>query len=154
MDLNVPKFNLFFPDTSFTLDTARSALDSAVSADPALADLAAMVAEVSTDGMRVAGVPDSVDAWVKTFVEKKARSVITDVAKLDVVSDGLLHNQLLNFCQNARMAFLGRNTPTPFLSEFMAQVDDTILQAVCRHGTGGGHVDWSPHLRKFANLKI
>ena len=41
---------------------------------------------------------------------KKAQSVITDVAKLDVVSDGLLRNQLLNFCQNTRMAFLGRNT--------------------------------------------
>ena len=30
----------------------------------------------STDGMRVAGVPVGVDAWVKTFVAKKARSVI------------------------------------------------------------------------------
>jgi len=47
MDLNVPKFNVVFPDTSFSLDTARSALDSA--ADPALADLAAMGAGVSTD---------------------------------------------------------------------------------------------------------
>ena len=44
--------------------------------------------------------------------------------------------------------------PTPLLSEFMAQVDDTIVEAVCRHGTGGGHVNWSPHLRKFANMKI
>ena len=113
-----------------------------------------MGAGVSTDGMRVAGVPVGVDAWVKTFVAKKAQSVITDVAKLDVVSDGLLHNQLLNFCQNARMAFLGRNTPTPLLSEFMAQVDDTIVEAVCRHGTGGGHLDWSPHLRNFATMKI
>jgi len=33
-------------------------------------------------------------------------------------------------------------------------VDDTIVEAVCRHGTGGGHVDWSPHLRKFADMKI
>ena len=120
MDLNVPKFRVFFPDTSFSLDPARSAVNSAVRADPASADLASMGAGVSTDGMRVAGVLVGVDAWVKTFVEKKARSVITDVAKLDVVSDGLLHNQLLNFCQNARMAFLGRNTPTPLLSEFMA----------------------------------
>jgi len=151
MDLNVPKFNVFFPDTSFSLDTARFALESA----PALADLAAMGAGVSTDGMRVAGVPVGVDAWVKAFVAKKARSVtVTDVAKLDVVSDGLIHNHLLNFCQNVRMAFLGRNTPTPLLSEFMAQMDDTIVEAVCRHGTGGGHVDWSPHLRKFANMKI
>jgi len=109
---------------------------------------------VSTDGIRVAGVLVGIDAWVKTFVAKKAWSVITEVAKLDVVSDGLLHNQLFNFCQNARMAFLGRNTPTPLLSEFMAQVDDTIVEAVCRHGTRGGHVNWSPHLRKFANMKI
>ena len=98
---------------------------------------------VSTDGIRVAGVLVGIDAWVKTFVAKKAWSVITEVAKLDVVSDGLLHNQLLNFCQNARMAFLGCNTPAPLLSEFMAQVDDTIVEAVCRHGTGGGHLDWS-----------
>ena len=34
MDLKVPKFNVFFPDTSFSLDTARSALDLAVRADP------------------------------------------------------------------------------------------------------------------------
>jgi len=46
-----------------------------------------MGAGVSTEGMRVAGVPVGVDAWVKTVVEKKARTVITDVAKLDVVSD-------------------------------------------------------------------
>jgi len=100
--------------------------------------------------MRVAGVPVGVDAWVKTFVAKKARSVITDVAKLDVVSDGLLHNQLLHFCQNARMAFLGRNTPTFLLSEFMAPVDDTVVEAVCKHGTGGGHADLVLHI--FANL--
>ena len=42
------------------------------------ADLAAMGAGVSTDGMRVAGVPVGIDAWVKNFVAKKAQSVITD----------------------------------------------------------------------------
>ena len=36
----------------------------------------------------------------------------------------------------------------------MAQVDDTIVEVVYRHGTGGGYVDWSPHLRKLANMKI
>jgi len=56
---NMPKFNVFFPDTSFSLDTARSALDSAVHADPALADIAAMGVGVSSDGMRVIGVPVS-----------------------------------------------------------------------------------------------
>ena len=74
MDLNVPKFNFFFPDTCFSLDTARSALDSAVRADPALADLAAMGAGVSTDGMRVAGGPVGVDAWVKRLLLRKRHS--------------------------------------------------------------------------------
>ena len=66
MDLNVPKFSIFFPDTSFSLDTARSALERAAREDPTLADLAAMGPKVSTDGMRVAGVPVGVNAWVKT----------------------------------------------------------------------------------------
>ena len=73
----------FFPDTSFSLDTVRSSFDSAVRADPALADLAAMGAGVSTDGMRVAGVLVGVDAWVKTFVAKKVRS-IQPVAQLRI----------------------------------------------------------------------
>ena len=85
-----------------------------------------MGAGVSTDGMRVAGVPVGVDAWVKTFVAKKAQSVITDVAKLDVVSDGLLHNQLLNFCQNARMAFLGHRERLIYLD-----IDIYIYMYVC-----------------------
>ena len=77
MDLNMPRFNVFFPDTSYSLDTARSALDSAVRADPASADLTAIGAGVSTDGMRVAGVLVGVDAWVKTFVEKRhSRSLL------------------------------------------------------------------------------
>jgi len=63
-------------------------------------------------------VPVCVDAWVKTFVAKKARAVITDVAKLDVVSHGLIHFQLLNFCQNARMAFLVVTRPLLFFLKF------------------------------------
>ena len=71
MDLNVPKFIVFFPDTSFSFDTAQSALNLQVRADPSLVDLAAMGAGVSTDGMRVAGVPVGVDAWVKNFLAKR-----------------------------------------------------------------------------------
>jgi len=35
MNFNVPKFNVFFPDTSLSLNTARSALERAVREDPA-----------------------------------------------------------------------------------------------------------------------
>ena len=73
-----------------------------------------MGAGVSTHGMRVAGILVGVDAWVNTFVAKKARSVITNVAKSDVVSDGLLHNQLLNFCQMRAWPSLGVTHPLLF----------------------------------------
>jgi len=48
------------------------------------------------------------------------------------------------------VAFLGRDMPTPLIFESMAQVDDTILEAVCRNGNGKGHLDWTPHLQKIA----
>jgi len=38
------------------------------------------------------------------------------MGKLDIISDGLIHYQMLRFCQNTRLAFLGRNTPTPLPS--------------------------------------
>ena len=60
-----------------------------------------MEAGVSTDGMRVAGVPVRIDDWVQAFILKAARAAMTDVAKYDVVTDGHLHMQLLNFCQAA-----------------------------------------------------
>jgi len=42
---------------------------------------------------------------------------------------------MLRFCQNTRLAFLGRNSPTPLISDILAQVDATILEALCRKGT-------------------
>ena len=56
------------------------------------------------------------------------------MGKFDIISDGLIHYQM-RFCQNTRLAFLGRNTPTPFISDIFAKVDTTILEALCRKGT-------------------
>ena len=77
--------------------SAINTFERAVIADPSLSDLANMGVEVSTDGVRGAGVPVGIDDSVKAFVAKKARAVIMDVAQLDVVTDGLIHIQLLNF---------------------------------------------------------
>ena len=88
-----------------------------------------MNAGISTTGLRVAGVPIGNDEWVQTFVEKAA-AVQVYVGQLDILSDGLIHYQMLRFCQNTRLAFLGRNTPTPLISNILAQVDSKILQAL------------------------
>ena len=61
-------------------------------------------------------------------MQVKAEVVQVDVGKLDIISDGLIHYQMLRFCQNTRLAFLGRNTPTPLISDIFAKVDATILE--------------------------
>ena len=100
MVLNVSKFNFYFPDHSFNFENARTAFEQSLQILDR-SDLADMEAGVSTDGMRVAGVPVRIDDWVQAFILKAARAAMTDVTKFDVVTDGHLHMQLLNFCQAA-----------------------------------------------------
>ena len=45
-----------------------------------------------------------------SFVQEKAAAVQVDVAKLDIISVGPVQYQILRFCQNTRLALLGRNT--------------------------------------------
>jgi len=78
---------------------------------------------------------------MQQFVQVKAAAVQVDVGKLDIISDGLIHCQTLRFCQNTRLAFLGRNNPTPLISDItmIAEAGATILEALCRKGTTNAH---------------
>ena len=88
------------------------------------------------------------------FVQEKAATVQVDVGKLDIISDGLIHYQMLCFCQNTRLAFLGRNTPTPLMSDIFTKVDTTILEALCRKGTTDAHGEWTVVFRHFVDMKL
>jgi len=58
LDLDVSKFNCFFPgDRINDDDHARALFQNALQANPQLACLSGMDAEISTTGLRVAGVP-------------------------------------------------------------------------------------------------
>ena len=108
LDLDVPKFNFFFPgDRINDNDHARALLQNALEANPQLACLSGIDAGISTTGLRVAGVPIGNDEWVQQYVQEKAAAVQVDVGKLDIISYGLIHYQMLRFCQNTRLAFLG-----------------------------------------------
>jgi len=61
---------------------------------------------------------------------------------------------MLRFCQNTCLAFLGRNTPTPLISNIFAKVDDTILEALCRKGTTDAHGEWTAVFRCFVDMKL
>jgi len=106
----VPKFNCFFPgDRINDDDHARALFQNALQANPQLACLSGMDAGLFMTGLRVIGN----DEWVQQFVQEKAAAVQVDVGKLDIISDGLIHYQMLRFCLNTGLAFLGRNTPIP-----------------------------------------
>jgi len=113
-------------------------------------------AGISTMGLRVAGVPNGNDEWMQQFVQAKAAAVQVDVGKLDIISDGpsLIYCQTLRFCQNTRLAFLGRNTPTPLISDIFAEADATILEALCRKGTTNAHCESTAVFRCFVDMKI
>ena len=56
--------------------------------------------------------------------------------------------------QNTCLAFLGRNTPTPLISDIFAEVDATILEALCRKGTTDAHGEWTAVYRRFVDMKL
>jgi len=118
----VPKLNCFFlGDRINDDDHARALFQNALETNPQLACLSDIDAGISTTGLRVAGVPIGNDEWVQQFVQEKAAAVQVDVGKLNIISDDLIHHQMLRFCQNTRLAFLGRNTPTPLISDIFAK---------------------------------
>jgi len=111
LDADVPKFNCIFPGYRINdYDHAHALFQNALQANPQLASLSGMDAGISTTGLRVAGVPIGTDEWVQQFAQEKAAAVHVDVSKLDIISDGFIHYQMLRFCQNTRLVFLGRNT--------------------------------------------
>jgi len=151
----VPKFNCLFPgDQINDNEHARALFQDALQANPQLACLSGINAGISTTGLRVAGVPIGNDEWVQQFVQEKAAAVQVDVGKLNIISDGLFHYQMLRFCQNTRRAFLGRNTPTPLISDILAEVDDTILETLCRKGTNNADGEWTAVFRCFLDMKL
>ena len=66
-----------------------------------------MDAGISTTGLRVAGVPIGNYEWVQQFVQEKAASVQVDVGKLNIISDGLIHYQMLHSAKTLVLLFLG-----------------------------------------------
>jgi len=155
LDLDVPKFNCFFPgDRINDDDHARALFQNALQANLQLACLFGVDAGISATWLRVAGVPTGKDEWVQQFVQEKAAAVQIDVGKLDIISDGHIHYQMLRFCQNTLLAFLGRKPPTLLMSDILAEVDATILEALCRKGTTNAHGKWNAVFRHFVDMKL
>ena len=101
------------------------------------------------------GVPIGQDAWVQQCLHQETDAVIHDVRKQEtVVSDALTHYQLQMFCQNTRLAFLGRNMATPLISDSLARVDASVLGALCKKGTHTSYGNWTQDYCHLAEIKL
>ena len=108
LDLDVPNFNCFFPgDRINDDDHGHAHFQNALQANPQFAYLSGIDAGISTTGLRVARVPIGSDEWVQQFVQDMAAAVQVDVGKLDVISDGLVHHQMLTSARTLVLLFLG-----------------------------------------------
>jgi len=70
--------------------------------------------------MTCVGVPMGSPEFVTAFVRSKAKILqqdSKDVQKLRIVSDPMIHYDLLRFCQHKRLAFLARNVPPAILMQ-------------------------------------
>jgi len=150
----VLKVNCLIPGDQINDDDhARTLFQNALQANPQLAFLSGMDAGTSTTRLRVTGVPDGNNEWVQQFVQEKASAVQVDVGTLDIISNGLIHYQMLRFC-HYRFCFSCAYTLTPLISDILAQVDATILEVLCQKDTTNAHGEWTAVFRRFADMKV
>jgi len=69
-------------------------------------------------------------------------------------TEGMIDYHMMRFCQNSRLGFLARNTPTPLISDSLGSLYAVNLESMCTKGTGGTHTDWTLELRIFAHMKL
>lgn len=76
---------------------------------------------------------------IKDFVNTKVNEVIADVAKLNIISDGLIHFKLVHNCQNRdnRLGFWGLTVPIHLVKDTFTRADDAITEAIHDKGTTG-----------------
>ena len=71
-----------------------------------------------------------------------------------VMTEGMIHDHTMRFCQNTCPSFHVRNTPTPIISDSLGNLEVENHESMCTKVTGGTHTDWTHELRSFANMKL
>ena len=121
--------------------TAQTVFDMAqtiMQATPSLAHLSNdfLLDNVCPEGFIGIGVPIGTDAFVRSFVAKTCRDIIDDVEKLDAIQDGLVHFQLLRFCQVTRLQYINSHIMLSNRCVLQQQyVDCKIADALLKKGT-------------------
>jgi len=96
------------------------------------------------DGILTVGVPLGTDAFVSAYVAATCKEISTDIDKLDPLTDGFVHYQLVRFCQATRLQYLNVHIPKYELTSYQqAHVDVKITDALLKKGTNQLSTTWS-----------
>ena len=109
--------------------------------DPALQGIANdFTPEMFTvEGIEVLGTPLGTEGYIKNFVAQNCIKIIRDVEKLEPLTDGFTHLQLIQKTMNTRTQFMSANitllSQEQFLSVEHRHVDTAIGNAILKKGT-------------------
>ena len=69
----------------------------------------------SVEGIEVLGTPIGTDNYIKNFVAQNCLKIVRDIEKLEPLSDGLVHFQLIQKTMNTRTQYVSANiTPVSY----------------------------------------
>jgi hypothetical protein len=101
------------------------------------------------DGIKVLGVPFGVPSYVQLELARIVSKIEVDMPKIAGLRDGLMHFQMLRFCENTRFAHVTRALPPDHVSRPATQVDKIIMSAFEAY-CGWPEMPDSAHAPKYA----
>jgi hypothetical protein len=86
----------------------------------------------TVEGIEVLGTPLDTEDYIKNFVDQNCIKIIRDVEKLEPLTDGFTHCQLIQKIMNTRTQFMSANIPLP----------SAITNAILKKGTRNSFHLW------------
>jgi hypothetical protein len=100
----------------------------------------------TVQGIEVLGTPLDTDVYVRIFVDQNCIKITRDVEKLEPLTDGFIHFQLIHKTMNTHTQHMSANitlsSQEKFLSAQHVHVDMAIANAILKKGTRGSLQFW------------
>jgi hypothetical protein len=100
----------------------------------------------SVEGIEVLGTPIGTDNYIRNFVAQNCLKIVRDIEKLEPLSDGLVHFQLIQKTMNTRSQYMSANITLPPQEHFVKaqhrHLDTAIQNAILKKGTRNSYGQW------------
>ena len=100
----------------------------------------------TVEGIEVLGTPIGTEGYIRNFVAKNCVKILRDIDKLEPLTDGLVHFQLIQKTMNTRTQYMSANITLPpqehFVSAQHRHVDTAVANAILKKGTRNSFHNW------------